>query len=66
MNPKHKKFEENYINIHNKLFKISNIFCFQGGSDGKEFACNEGDLNSVPALEDPLEDGMTTHSSILV
>ena len=50
MNSKHKKFEENYINIHNKLFKISNILGFQGGSDGKEFACNAGDLNSVPAL----------------
>ena len=23
---------------------------FQGGSDGKEFACNAGDLGSVPGL----------------
>ena len=34
-------------------------------SDGKESACNAGDLASVPALEDPLEKGMATHSSIL-
>ena len=32
-----------------------------GGSDGKESACNAGDLGS----EDPLEEGMATHSSIL-
>ena len=34
---------------------------FPGGSDGKEPACNEGDLG----WEDPLEAGMATHSSIL-
>ena len=32
-----------------------------GGSDGKESACNAGDLG----WEDPLEEGMATHSSIL-
>ena len=32
---------------------------FPGGSDSKESACNAGDL------EDPLEKGMATHSSIL-
>ena len=31
-------------------------------SNGKEFACNEGDLG----LEDLLEKGMETHSSIFV
>ena len=35
--------------------------CFGCGSDGKEFACNVGDLG----WEDPLEKGMATHSSIL-
>ena len=35
-----------------------------GGSDGKEFACN-GDRVSIPGLGDPLEKGMATHSSIL-
>ena len=34
---------------------------FPGGPDGKESACNAGDLG----WEDPLEEGMTTHSSIL-
>ena len=32
------------------------------GSAGKESACNVGDLG----WEDPLEEGMATHSSILV
>ena len=26
-----------------------------GGSDGKESACNSGDLGSIPGSEDPLE-----------
>ena len=34
---------------------------FPGGSVGKEFACNAGDLG----WEDSLEKGMATHSSIL-
>ena len=38
---------------------------FPGGSDGKESVCNAGDLGSIPGSEDPLEEGMATHSSIL-
>ena len=38
---------------------------FPGGSDGKESACNAGDPGSIPGQEDPLEKGMSTHSSIL-
>ena len=38
---------------------------FPGGLDGKESACNAGDLGSVSGLEDPLEKEMTTHPSIL-
>ena len=34
-------------------------------SDGKESACNAGDLGSIPGWEDPLEEGLATHSSIL-
>ena len=34
---------------------------FPGGSDGKESTCNAGDLG----WEDPLEEGMATHSSVL-
>ena len=38
---------------------------FPSGSDGKESACNAGDLGLIPGLEDPLEKGMATLSSIL-
>ena len=38
---------------------------FPGGSDGKESTCNAGDLGSSLGWEDPLEEGMATHSSIL-
>ena len=37
---------------------------FTGGSDGKESACNTGDLGAIPGPEDPLEKEMATHSSI--
>ena len=37
---------------------------FPGGSDGKEFAYNAGDVGLIPGLEDPLEKEMATHSSI--
>ena len=36
---------------------------FPGGSDGKESACNVGDLGSI-SWEDPLEKEMATHSNI--
>ena len=38
---------------------------FPGGSAGKESTCNMGDLGLIPGLEDPLENGTATHSSIL-
>ena len=38
---------------------------FPGGLDGKESACNAGNLGSIPGREDPLEKGMATHSSVL-
>ena len=38
---------------------------FPSGSDGKESACNAGDLGSIVSWEEPLEEGMGTHSSIL-
>ena len=38
---------------------------FPGGSDGKESACNEGDLSSIPGLEDPLEKEMAPTSLLL-
>ena len=36
-----------------------------GSSDGKESAYNAGDLGSIPGPEDPLREGVATHSSIL-
>ena len=38
---------------------------FPGGSDGKESICNVGDLGLIPGLENLLEVGIETHSSIL-
>ena len=37
---------------------------FPGGSDGKDSACKAEDPGSLGG-EDPLEEGMATHSSIL-
>ena len=41
------------------------FFGFPGGSDSEESICNEQDLGSILGWEDPLEEGMATHSSIL-
>ena len=38
---------------------------FLGGSDGKEFACNIGDMVSIPGLGRSPGEAMATHSSIL-
>ena len=38
---------------------------FPGGSDGKESACNAGDLGFIPGSERSLEKEMATYSSIL-
>ena len=38
---------------------------FPGGSDGKESSCSAGELGSILAWEDPLEEGMATHASVL-
>ena len=38
---------------------------FPGGSDSKDSACNAGDVGSISASEDHLEEEMATHSSIL-
>ena len=41
------------------------LIIFPGGSDGEESACDAGDLGSILGWEDPLEEGMAIHSSIL-
>ena len=38
---------------------------FAGGSDSKGFTCDVGDLVQSLGQEDPLEEGVATHSSIL-
>ena len=38
---------------------------FPGSSAGKESICNAGDPSLILGWEDPLEEGMATHSSIL-
>jgi len=38
---------------------------FPGGSDGKESACKAGDWVRSLSWENPLEEGMATHSGIL-
>ena len=37
---------------------------FPGGLDGKESACNSGDLGSIPGLGRSPQEEMATHSSI--
>ena len=41
------------------------VLGFPGDSDGKESACNAGDLGSIPGWDDLVEKGMAAHSSIL-
>ena len=52
-----------YTDVYNTQLYLK--YDFPGGSAGKESTWNVGDLGSVPGLEDPLEKGMTTFSSIL-
>ena len=44
---------------------ISVCMGFPGGSDSKESACNTGDLGTILGWEDPLEEHIAIHSSIL-
>ena len=61
-----KKYFTNFVLQMTQSNKDLNPQGFTGGSAGKESACNAGDSDSIPGLEDPLEKGMATHSSILV
>ena len=49
-------FSSEFINIF-----VPNIWA----SNGKESACNVGDLGSIPGLGRSLGEGMVTHSNIL-
>ena len=47
------------------IFVFSTSQAFPGGSDHKESAYNLGDPSLILGKEDPLENEMATHSSIL-
>ena len=47
------------------IFAETTQVCFPGGLDGKEPTCNAGEPRSIPGSEDPLEEEMATHCSIL-
>ena len=49
-----------------KLLTLIDFLGFPVGSDGKEFACNAGDLDSVPGLErfHGEENGYPLHSNL--
>ena len=53
-----------YISTFIKLF-LGGSEGFPGGSDGKEFTCNVADWVQSLGWENPMEEGMATHSSIL-
>ena len=46
-------------------YQFKTFICFPGGSDGKESACNTGDLGSFPGSGRFPEEGKATHCSIL-
>ena len=48
----------------NIFFDPAILHPYVGGSVGKEATCNVGDLGSITGLEDSLEKGTLTHSSI--
>ena len=47
------------------VYILTPLLGFPDDSDGSESACNAEDLDLIPGKEDPLQKGMTTHSSIL-
>ena len=44
--------------IYNNIYKAIYMIGFPGGSDGKKYTCNVGDLGLFLGWEDPLEEGM--------
>ena len=53
--------------VEPRLYLVYTQVCvgFPNGSDGNEFVCNAGDLGLISGSEDPLEEEMATHSSIV-
>ena len=54
---------------HTPANKVSCVSVHKGASLGaqmvKQSVCSAGDPGSIPGQEDPLEEGMATHSSVL-
>ena len=50
--------------LHNFMCMYLELEGFPGGSDGKEFACNAGDLHLIPGLGSSPGEGSGTHSSV--
>ena len=48
-----------------KKISLYTLVCFPGGSDGKESACNAGDLALIPGSKRSPGEEMAAHSSIL-
>ena len=44
-------YTENYKILLREIKLVINKRCFPGGSNGKEFTCNSGDLGLIPGLE---------------
>ena len=62
-------FQQEVINVLYTSFSACAYTCLRGfpsGSDSKESACNAGDQVQSLSWEDPLENGMATHSSTFV
>ena len=45
-------------------FHLFFLLSFPGGSDGKESACDAGDMQSIPGSGRSLEEGLATHPSV--
>ena len=54
-----------YTHTYSSAKEIYIVLGFPGGSEGKESACNAGDLVRSLGQEDPVEKGMAIHFSIL-
>ena len=58
-----------YVRIHVCVCIYICLVDFPGGASGKEPVCKAGDIRDSglnPSWEDPLEEGIVAHSSILV
>ena len=58
------RYFTNYVRKYIQDVHFDILMGFPGGSEGKELACNAGDLGSTLGWEDPLEKGMITDPSV--